>query len=297
MPVNEPNYYKEFALSKAHAAIGVGFAAAFAAANPLVLMVAAAAYAITWIYFPTSHFFVRRIQDRLKLAGEIAQKDELGDFVKRRDGMVARLNGAGQHRYRELSGICAEVSSNNPDNGLINGKLQELLWTYLKMLLMQQGIEAYLSETDGDSIQNSLKQVEADIAALAPEQQRLRASKESLKNTLSLHKKSLSDAQENLQVLNSELSRLEHEIQLLRADAIANNNSDFLSAKINASVESLQESKAILKTMSNADELSFDIPAQASALGFESGDANGQAEVEPVEDVAPKPRARGRVRA
>ena len=136
---------------------------------------------------------------------------------------------------------------------------------------MQQGIEKYLGETNEKAIEASLKEVETQIKELAPEQQRLRGSKESLKATLSQHKKSLIEAKENLQILNSELVRLEHEIQLLRADAIANKNSDFLSAKINASVESLQESKTILKAMSNAEELSLDIPSNIANLGFERG--------------------------
>ena len=268
--MNDPNYYKEFAVSKAHAAIGVGLAAAFAAASPLVLMLAVAGYALSWVYFPTSHLFVKRIHDRLKLAEDLAKKDEVGGFIKRRDSLLERLQEANRARYSSLSRTCAEVAGNNPGNSLINGKLQELLWAYLKMLLMQQGIETYLSETDGAALESSLQAVEEEIKTLSPEQQRLRSSKESLRNTLVQHRKSLADAQENLQVLNSELSRLEHEIQLLRADAIANRNSDFLSAKVNASVESLQESKAILQSMSNAEELSLDLPAQASEMGFET---------------------------
>jgi len=267
--VQNPNYFKEFAFSKTHAAIGVGVAAAFASTNLLAFMLAAAAYLITWVFFPTSHAFVRRINDRLKLAAELENEDKLGEFVQRRNNLIAKLGEESRNRYAALYNTCGEVSGNNPDNNLINGKLQELLWTYLNMLLMQQNIEVYLKETDKDTIVENLRDVEAEIAALTPEQARLKTSKESLKATLAQHKKSLEDGEENLQVLNSELTRLEHEIQLLRADAIANRNSDFLSAKINASVESLQESKAIMQSMSNVAELGLDMPTQAANLGFE----------------------------
>lgn len=266
--MQEPNFYKEFAVSKAHAAIGVAVAAAFAAANPLGLMLAAAGYALAWVYFPTSGFFVRRVMDRLKLAEEAAQRDDVGDFVKRRDETIARLDPDGQSRYAALSKTCADVAANTPGNSLVNGKLHELLWAYLKMLLMRQGIDSYLAETDGAEIQNNLQAVEEELKSLAPEQQRLRASKESLRATLAQHLRSLADAAENQRILASELTRLEHEIQLLRADAIANKNSEFLSAKINASVESLQESKAILQTMSNVEEMAVDVPARASGLAF-----------------------------
>ena len=291
--MNEPNYYKEFGKSGINAGLLIGMAAAFAAANPLVLMAAAAVYALTWVYAPTSHLFVRRIQGRLKLAADIANQDVLGEFVKRRDSLLERLNEANMQRYNVLSNTCAEVSNNDPDNTLINGKLQDLLWTYLKMLLMQQGIETYLSETDAAAIDANLKTVEDEIKTLTSEQQRLRASKDALRTTLVQHKKSLLDARENLDVLNSEISRLEHEIQLLRADAIANRNSDFLSAKIDASVGSLQESKAILQSMSNVSEMSLDIPTEAAGLGFKTVET-----VPPAlpEETVPKIK-NGRVRA
>jgi hypothetical protein len=266
--VQEPNFYKEFAVSKAHAAIGVAVAAAFAAANPLGLMLAAAGYALAWVYFPTSAFFVRRVMDRLKLAEEVSQRDELGEFVKRRDEMIARLDPDGRARYDALSRTCADVAANTPGNSLVNGKLHELLWAYLKMLLMRQGIDSYLAETDGAEIETNLRAVEEELQSLTPAQQRLRASKESLRATLAQHLRSLADAAENQRILASELTRLEHEIQLLRADAIANKNSEFLSAKINASVESLQESKAILQTMSNVEEMAVDVPSRASGLAF-----------------------------
>lgn len=266
--MKDPNYYKEFAKSQAHALIGVGVLAAAATASPLVMMVAAAAYAVTWIYFPTSHLFVKRVLDRLKLAEELAKEDQLGEFIQKRDSLISRLSVANYKRYNALSETCAEVAGNESANMLINGKLQELLWTYLKMLLMQQGIETYLAETDAAAIDKNLAAVEREIQAMGAEQTRLKTSKESLRNTLTQHKKSLGDAQENLLVLNSELSRLEHEIQLLRVDAIANRNSDVLSAKINASVESLQEGKTILRTMSNVDDMAFDLPSQAYSLGF-----------------------------
>jgi len=267
--VTEPNYYKEFAISKTHAALGVGIAAAFAAANPLVLMCAAAGYLLGWVYLPTSKSFKARVQAQLDQAEKAAQAKELENFQIRRGGLLDRLIEASRARYDNLTRICAEVARNTPGNALINGKLQELLWTYLKMLLMHQGIQTYLAETDEQALANNLSDVEEELKTLTPDKQRLRSSKENLRDTLTQHKKSVADAKENLLVLDSELTRLEHEIQLLRADAIANRNSDVLSAKINASVESLQQSKSILQTMSNVEELSLDIPAQAANLDFE----------------------------
>ncbi len=267
------NYYKEFATSKTHAALGVGIAAAFAAANPLLLMCASAGYILGWVYLPTSKFFTAQVQGKLEGAQKAAQAAELAGFQARRNALLERLSGDNRARYDNLTRTCGEVAGNTPGNALINGKLQELLWTYLKMLLMQQGIQTYLAETDESVLERNLADVEEELKTLGADKQRLRSSKESLRDTLSQHRKSVADAKENLLVLNSELTRLEHEIQLLRADAIANRSSDVLSAKINASVESLQQSKSILQTMSNVEELALDIPAQAASLDFEIPDA------------------------
>lgn len=263
------NYYREFATSKIHAALGVGIATAFAAANPLLLMCAAAGYILGWVYLPTSKLFTSQVQGKLDRAEKAAQAAELATFQARRNALLERLSGDNRARYDSLTRTCGEVAGNTPGNALINGKLQELLWTYLKMLLMQQGIQTYLAETDEAALERNLADVEAELKTLGADKQRLRSSKESLRDTLSQHQKSVADAKENLLVLNSELTRLEHEIQLLRADAIANRSSDVLSAKINASVESLQQSKSILQTMSNVEELTLDIPAQAAGLDFE----------------------------
>jgi len=269
MNIEGTNLYKEFATSKVHIGMGLGLVTAFATANPLLLMISAAAYAIGWIFLPTSGPFVKRITDRLKLQQEVAEQDELSEFQRKRDELRYRLSAINEQKYSALSNTCAEVSGNNQDSALINGKLQELLWTYLKMLLMQQGIEGYISETNEKEIDQSIADVKKELSMLTSDQLRLKGSKESLMQTLSQHKKTLTEAKENLLILSSELTRLEHEIQLLRADAIANRNSEFLSAKIDASVESLQESKAIMQAMSNGEELSLDMPVQAANLGFE----------------------------
>lgn len=265
-----PNYYKEFATSKTHAALGVGIAAAFAVANPLFLMCAAAGYILGWVYLPTSKIFKAQVQSKLDRTEKAIQSKDLENFQLKRNSLLARLAEENRSRYDHLTRTCAEVARNTPGNALVNGKLQELLWAYLKMLLMRQGIQTYLSETDEQEIGRNLADVETELKTLTTDQQRLRSSRESLRDTLSQHQKSIADAKENLLVLDSELTRLEHEIQLLRADAIANRNSDVLSAKVNASVESLQESKSILQTMSNVEELSLDIPAQAANLDFET---------------------------
>lgn len=268
-PPRNLNYYKEFAFSKFHIGLGCAFLVSFATGNPLALMVGAAAYALGWIYLPTSKFFTTAVEKKLNTAIRTDEDGKLTEFQMQRNRMIGRLKGEDANRYLELSRTCGEVAANNPDNRLIAGKLQELLWTYLKMLLMQQGIEEYLGGTDAAQIDRDIAALEEEIKAIPPEKTRLLDSKTGLKKTLLEHRKSVSDAADNLQVINSELTRLEHEIQLLRADAIANTNSDVLSARINASVESLQETKNIMQQMPNMSELGLDLPAGVATLGFE----------------------------
>lgn len=265
----EYNYYKHFASSLTHGLCLAGLGLAFVTANPIVLMGGLAAYVLAWVYLPTSKKFREKVDQLADYDHAVSQAEKLQAFKDKQQSMLSRLRHENALRYHRLSGTCAEVAQNNPENTLINRKLQELLWTYLKMLVMEEGVETYLLETDEREIQEKLDALESEIASLREDQVKLRDSKMSLKATLSEHKRSIQEAQDNLQVLKSEMTRLEHEIQLLRADAIANRNSDVLSAKINASVESLMDSKELMRTMSMADDLGLDLPEKVETLGFE----------------------------
>ena len=196
------------------------------------------------------------------------------------------MSAALREKYDGLASTYSEMVESNPEDRLIRGKLHELLWTYLTMLVMEN-ITKYLAETDTKEIDRDIAATEANIKALGADKERLRTTKTSLLETLREHQKSVSDAQDNLQVLSSELARLEAEIQLLRADAIANKNSDILSAKIDASVESLRRAR-ILRTMSNVNELAFDLPADTSNIRFTPYQTGSD------QAATPRPRARAR---
>lgn len=210
-----PILYKEYLTSKIHIITGLGLVAAFASANTLAIMVASTAYVICWMHLPISKLRV---------------------FQIKRDKLLYSLSAINYQKYIDLSNTCTEVSGNNQTS-----KLQDLLCSYLKMLLMHQSIEANIKETNESEIDQSIVKVQAEISNLEPEQQRLKESKENLKYTLNQHKRSLNEAKENLQILNSELLRLEHEIQLLRANAIANRNSELLYCQNGYKGEKLQK--------------------------------------------------------
>ena len=66
----------------------------------------------------------------------------------------------------------------------------------------------------------------------------------------------------------SEEERLEQQIKLIRADAVASKNADVLSARIDASVQHLEQTNKWLSEMSEFKDLVGDLPPADMRIGF-----------------------------
>ncbi len=286
--ITEKEYFKLFWKSREHlATVGI-LAVAFAVANPLALIIGAGAYALGWVYLPTSKWFRDKIEAAAKAKGDAALDAERAKFVDQRDRILLELPEAESARYWALADACQEMLRKNPDEAAF-GKLHELMWTFLSMLGMRWDLEKFLSGGSDGKLDADIAALEAEIAGLkaSPGRERLVVSKEGLMETLHTHRDMRKQSKENAEVLASELTRLEHVIQLLQADAAANTRSNVLSAKLDAGVESLQESRRIIDKMSGIrDLLEAPSPEVMAQAGFGSV---------PAAEPPPLPRrARGR---
>jgi len=78
------------------------------------------------------------------------------------------------------------------------------------------------------------------------------------------------EADSNLQLVVSEQERLEQQIKLIRADAIATKNTSTLTARIDATVEHLDQTNKWLSEMDEFKDLVGDMPATDQRVGYEA---------------------------
>src|SRR5579859_5865889 len=178
------NYHAEFLKSPHHAAwalltLGVGFLSA----QILGLIVGLTAYVLGWIYLPDLAFFknwVDRRQNSAKLAGE-AQK--VAEFVQRRDGLLRSLSPERRERYSRLAQVCRDIESASADNLLASSdpntdprlrKLDELMWTYLRLLGIEQSLELFLETERRENVPAILQEAETEAARLNAELEALK---------------------------------------------------------------------------------------------------------------------------
>src|SRR5205807_8056956 len=99
----------------------------------------------------------------------------------------------------------------------------------------------------------------------------------------------IDQAQENLALVVSEQERLDQQIKLIRADAVATKNADALTARIDATVEHLDQTNKWLSELDEFKDLAGDMPATEMRVGFDT------ATVPPVIEQ-PAPRGRAQLR-
>jgi len=77
-------------------------------------------------------------------------------------------------------------------------------------------------------------------------------------------------AQANLALVLSEEERLDQQIKLIRADAVASKNADALTARIDATVEHLDQTNKWLSEMDEFKDLVADMPPTQMRVGYQT---------------------------
>ena len=78
----------------------------------------------------------------------------------------------------------------------------------------------------------------------------------------------LDQAQENLALVVSEQERLDQQIKLIRADAVATKNAEGLTARIDATVEHLDQTNKWLSELDEFKDLVPDMPSTEMRVGY-----------------------------
>ena len=169
------------------------------------------------------------------------------------------------------------------------------MWTFLRLLGIEQSLEQFVETERREDVPGLCKDAEAEAAKLQTEvdalktkgnaaaldgRQRYLDSRRERLEVLRRRQQRIEQADQNLQLVLSEQDRLEQQIKLLRADAVATKNAETLTARIDATVEHLDQTNKWLSELDQFKDLVGDMPPTELRVGYET--APGPATPPPI---------------
>ena len=294
MDEQSPRYRRQFLGSPHHAGFGLlTLGLGIISGQILPLIAGATAYAIGWIYLPDSRFFRRWVDRRREAARRRAAMAQVAEFVWRRDRLLESLSPARRQRYLSLADVCRDIEKASADSPLAAAdpaadprlrKIDELMWTYLRLLGIEETLERFLETERREDLPRVLQETEDEATRHTAEveaqkskgggpaldtKQRLLGSCLDRLEVLRKRVQRCSQAQENLALVTSEQDRLVQQIKLIRADAVATKNAEALTARIDATVEHLDQTNKWISELDEFKDIVGELPATEVRAGFE----------------------------
>jgi hypothetical protein len=314
MPEPTTSRWRAFLQSPHHAVMALAtLGAGFATGEPLYFVAGATAYVLGWVYLPDMRFFQQWLEKRASAQTNAVEAAELAQFKKRREALLGSLSSPLRERYHLLAKVCRDIEKAAAENELGSEfsltsdtrlrKIDELMWMYLRLLSMQQSLQTFLETERHEDLTGSLADAEQETRALEAEvkslgdsaasdnKQRLLESRRDRLEVLRKRVERVQEAESNLELVISEQERLAEQIKLIRADAVATKSASAVRARIDASVEHLNETNKWLSEMDQFRDLAGDLPMLPSRIGFEAG---GPPPLPSAGAMRPQQRARER---
>jgi len=295
MDEQAPNYHREFLASPQHAALGLlTLGVGIMSGMMLPLIAGVTCYTLGWIYVPDLPFFRRWVDRRRDAAKRAEEAQKVAAFVQRRNALIASLLPERRECYNRLAAVCQDIETASADNLLASAdpttdprlrKLDELMWTYLRLLGIQESLGRFLETERSENVPALLKDAEAEATRLNAEvdalkakgstpvletKQRYLGSRLERLEVLRKREQRIEQAQSNLDLVVSEQDRLDQQIKLIRADAIASKNAETLTARIDATVEHLDQTNKWLSEMDEFKDLVGDMPSTELRVGYQA---------------------------
>jgi hypothetical protein len=290
-----PNYHAEFLKSPHHAVLALlTLGLGFLSAQLLGLIVGVTAFVLGWIYLPDFPFFRRWVDHRHDNAKRAGEAQKVAEFVQRREALLRSLSPERRERYGRLAQVCRDIETASADNLLASAdpstdprlrKLDELMWTYLRLLGIEQSLEQFLETERRENVPAILKDAETEAARLNAEidalkakgndpnletKQRYLGSRLERLEVLRKRAQRSEQAESNLALVVSEQERLDQQIKLIRADAVATKNAESLTARIDATVEHLDQTNKWLSELDEFKDLVGDMPSTELRVGYQA---------------------------
>ena len=293
MDTQAPNYRAEFLRSPHHIALALlTLGAGFMAGSLLPLIIGATLYALGWLHLPDTGFFRGWVDRRHETARQAEALAQVNNFIQRRDNLLSTLSTTRRARYESLAAVCRDIESASAENAMLAAnsaadprlrKLDELMWTYLRLLGIEESLERFLETERREDLPQLVTQASTEATRLSAEldamktsgvsagldtKQRYLASRLERLEVLKKRQQRIAESQENLAFVVSEQERLDQQIKLIRADAVAMKNAESLTARIDATVEHLDETNKWLSEMDEFKDLVGDMPATDMRVGY-----------------------------
>jgi hypothetical protein len=295
MDEQPPNYHREFLASPQHATLGIlTLGAGFMSGMLLPLIAGATIYTLGWIYMPDLPFFRHWVDRRREASKKEEELRKVSEFGLRRQSLVSSLTSERRARYTALAQVCRDIETASADNLLASAdastdprlrKLDELMWTFLRLLGIEDSLERFLETERSENIPTLLKDAENEVARLKEEVEKLLAkgassaldgrkryldSRLERLEVLRKREQRLQEAEQNLSLVSSEQDRLEQQVKLIRADAVATKNAETLTARIDATIEHLDQTNKWLSELDQFKDLVGDMPSTELRVGYEA---------------------------
>lgn len=265
--------------------LGVGFATG----EPLGLLVGGVAYALGHVYLPDSGWFRRRVDARRGVIEQAEAARQAAEFQAQRVQLLDNLSSERRRRHQALVVVCEEISAASSEQtgaGELSlsmetrlRKLDELLWTYLRLLTIEQSLETYLETERRDNLAANASAAEQEVTSLEAElrdgpggatgkvadparetRKKLLASRRERLEALRQRMARVEQARANHELARSEQERLVEQAKLIRADAVAHKNAESLGARIDLSIEHLAETNRWLSDLAEFKDLTTQLP-------------------------------------
>ncbi len=162
--------------------------------------------------------------------------------------VIQSLSPPSMERYRRLLEQCRLIpglqqGSTDPTStlgDLRGGSLNQLLWLFIRLLSSRELMVATLTQVNPASLEGDVAKLKERLAQADPESPLGR----SLKATLDIQSKrleNLAKAKGSLEVVESELDRIEQQVRLIREESAVSGGPEFISARLDQVSATLSE--------------------------------------------------------
>lgn len=169
------------------------------------------------------------------------------------DKMVRRFEGL-RGRCRELRQLAHEMRGTHAPNepqpleSMQLAGLDRLLWIYLRLLFTQYSLERFQRATSPDMIQGDIENLQERLRAIPaqtadPQQQKLRKVLEDNLETSQARLANCRRAQDNYELVQVELERLENKISTLSELAVNRHEPDFIAGQVEQVADSMVQTE------------------------------------------------------
>lgn len=230
-----------------------GVAAAFIAPSPDITLPLLGALEIAYLASMTANGRFRNAVDmKAQVEKRAAGKDAASARAQRSlDDMLHGLEKAALGRFTSLRKRCLEMrriasgvrgSADDPgiDADLRAPALDELLWTFLRLLYTRQSLDRFLASTDADAIEDKLQSLRVKLSgAHQGDDARIIRSLEGNIENSEVRLTNYRKAAQNSEFVNLEIDRVEGQINALIEMSVSNQSPEAITAQVNSVVEEM----------------------------------------------------------